>query len=162
MKIKFLFVTLFVLNFNLSSCQKSIKANNISTERVLYLEGFYSEYISSWENPDNDMLSTLKKYCSSNLFDNIINMWKTHQLDHDPFINTQDVSAIILDYLKVTPIEGERELFEVSFRYPVQKESERTRIKLKVVCTKDGYKIDGVGEIQGNPPLPHEPSLPHD
>ena len=70
MKIKFLFVTLFVLNFNLSSCQKSIKANNISTERVLYLEGFYSEYISSWENPDNDMLSTLKKYCSSNLFDN--------------------------------------------------------------------------------------------
>ena len=148
MKIKFLFLTLFVLTFNLSSCQKQTKPNCALNERIIHIDKFYKEHITGWDNYD-EYIGILKKYCSSNLFDKINKMLETHELDHDPFINAQDVSATILDHLRVTTIEGKKELFEVSFRYPVQKESERIRIKLKVVCTKDGIKIDGVGEIQG-------------
>lgn len=149
MKIKFLFVTLFMLTFNLSSCQKKIKPNCGLNERTIHVEKFYKEHIIGWDNYD-EYMEILKKYCSSNLFNKINEMLETYELDYDPFINAQDVSSVILDYLKITPVEGERDSFEVSFRYPVQKERERTRIKLKVVCTKDGLKIDGVGKIQGN------------
>ena len=149
MKIKLLFITLFVITFNLSSCQKKTKPNCALNERIIHVEKFYKEHITGWNNYD-EYMEISKKYCSSNLFNKINEMLETYELDYDPFINAQDVSDDILDYLKVISIDDERELFEVSFRYPVQKESERTRIKLKVVCTTDGYKIDGVGEIQGN------------
>ena len=54
-------------------------------------------------------LSILNKYCTSSLVERILES----EIDYDPFINAQDVSAVILDYLKVTPVEGERDSFEV-------------------------------------------------
>ena len=152
MKIKYLLITFCLFAFQLSGCQNKSSKYNLKT--INFFEEFYSEYVygTSLSEQGNGLkvyenyLSILNKYCTSSLVERILES----EIDYDPFINAQDVSAVILDYLKVTPVEGDRDSFEVSFRYPVQKESERTRIKLKVVCTKDGVKIDGVGKIQGN------------
>ena len=152
MKIKYLLITFFLIAFQLSCSQN--KSSQTNPKIINFFEKFYSEYVygTSLSEQGNGVkvyenyFSILNKYCTPSFVKRILKS----EIDYDPFINAQDVSVIILDYLKVISIDDEKELFEVSFRYPVQKESERTRIKLKVLCTSDGYKIDGVGEIQGN------------
>jgi len=151
MKIKYLFISLFLVAFQLISCQNKLSKSN--KETISFLKQFYSEYLYGTSLNENqngkivykNYIRIINKYCTPSLVEKLLKS----ELDYDPFINAQDVSVVILDHLKVLPIEGKKEHFELSFRYPIQKESERTRIKLKVVCTKDGIKIDGVGEIQG-------------
>jgi len=66
------------------------------------------------------------------------------KIDYDPFIFAQDISSIVLDYLKVEKYVKEKNVYEVSYHYLNEDDSKRTRIKLEVINTPEGFKISNI------------------
>lgn len=145
MKTIHLFFTLLLVAFHSINAQNKLVTIDHTQEHIQFLEDFYGEYLagSGLPGPETQMI-IFRKYCTSNLTNKIIKMWKNHELDYDPFVFAQDVPSIILDYLKVEKYGKEKNMYEVSYHYLNEDDSERTRIRLEVTNTPDGCKISNI------------------
>ena len=146
MNTKHLLITFLLFFFQSVNSQNKTETN----EHTSFLKEFYTEYISNWDNPKTDDMIILEKYCTTNLLGKIHEMHEKLQIGYDPFIFAQDISPIILNYLQVKKYGKQENLYEVSFRYPNDDDNERTRIKLRVINTDKGCKINAVGVLKGD------------
>lgn len=136
--IQFFFTILFFATQTVNAQDKT-EPIDPTQEHIQFLEDFYTEYISTWDNPyfHYDRKDIFKKYCTLSLLGKIY----VAKIDYDPFIFAQDISSIVLDYLKVEKYDKEKNVYEVSYHYLNEDDSERTRIKLEVINTPEGFKI---------------------
>lgn len=146
MKTVRLFFTLLFIAFQTTNAQDKTESIDHSEEQIEFLEGFYVEYVSRPDVPDHEKrMSILRKYCTSELVDKILEMWRNRELDYDPFVFAQDNLPISsLNFLKIEKHRKEKNVYEVSYHYLNEDDSERTRIRLEVINTPKGCKISNI------------------
>lgn len=139
--ITFLLVT---LQATYSQCNTETTKQN-EQKHIQFLKEFYDEYISNWNDVSNDMI-ILNKYCSSNLIDNI------HEsgLEYNPFFEAQDIPVILLNHYRIEKYSEKEGLYMFSYPHDFHIEVELIEIKLGVVSTDEGLKINRVGRIRGH------------
>ena len=142
MNTKHLFITLLFTTVQMINAQEKTSTMNSTQGHIHFLEDFYTEYISSWDTPYfyETKKDILKKYCTLSLLGKIY----VAKIDGDPFIFAQDIPSIVLDYLRVEKYGEQKNVYEVSYHYLNEGDSDRTRIRLEVINTSEGYKISNI------------------
>lgn len=118
------------------------KSQDYSQEHIKFIVNFYNEYVGNWDNFDINDEVILKKYCTKSLIENIAKKTLS-ELSYDPFIYAQDIWTGVLEFLEVEKVKEGINKYIVSYRY--NEKDERTRIRLEIINTEDGFKINGVG-----------------
>ena len=136
MNTKHFFIALLFVTFQLVNGQNKTKSTDETEMHIQLLEDFYTEYISGNHNARD--VCFLKLYCTEKL----INKLNEFSFEYDPFLFAQDVWKGVLNYLKVEKYGVQENVYEVSFHYLNQNDSDRTRIRLEVANTTEGFIND--------------------
>ena len=145
MNTKHLFITLLLVAFQATNGQDKVECIDKSQEHLEFLEEFYIEYINTGDRERfHERPKILEKYCTKGLLRKISEMHQSFQLDYSPFIFAQDISPIVLDYLRVEKYGAQKNIYEVSFHYLNEGENDRTRIRLEVINTTEGCKVSDI------------------
>ena len=138
MNTKKLFITILFISIQIANGQNHPDTIDHTQEHIQFLEDFYTKYISIGYNLSSK--DFLEEYCTKKLLCEI----SESKIDYDPFIFAQDISPIVLDYLRVEKYGAQKNIYEVSFHYLNEGENDRTRIRLEVINTTEGCKVSDI------------------
>ena len=145
MKTIHLFLTVLFIAVQTANAQDKTESIDDTQEHIQFLEDFYVEYLSGPDVPKHEKeMSILRKYCTAELVDKIIEMWRNRKLDYDPFVFAQDVPSIILNHIKIEKPREEKNVYMMSYPHDFHVEVELKKITLKVINTPEGCKISNI------------------
>ena len=125
----------------LASCNSVNKNSSESSDKVKFIENFYTEYLLALNQvPMNfDSIQNIKlKYCSKDLLEK----FETNEMYHDPFINAQDFEDDIRDKLNIEIDSTDEKTIIV--RYTDNYSNTDLIIELKLIEFGNTFKINGV------------------
>lgn len=142
MSSKHFLITLLFVAFQVANGQDRGECIDDTQEHIQFLKNFYTEYLSVPDDVSSYLMQKdiLKKFCEQSLLDNISKI----KLDYDPFIFAQDFWSGVLRYLKVKKYGTKKNVYKVSFHYLNKDDSDRIRIRLKVINTTEVCKISDI------------------
>lgn len=76
------------------------------------LQSFYEGYITACSNMDEDALSILE---TTYVSDALLLKLDSLELDYNPFLKAQDCDVSTLESLKISTVDDEKKLYEVSY-----------------------------------------------
>jgi hypothetical protein len=124
---------------------KSKEQNSNEEQIIKTLHEFYKNYISaSCEIPEDfaKVDSILHKYTTNQL----LNQIQDPDIDYDLLINGNNIEEDWLNAMSISVDLEDSSIYNVSFEYQYLDETMQKIIRLQMMQTSDGYKIDRVIE----------------
>ncbi|HNY63182.1 MAG TPA: hypothetical protein PLH70_05915 [Bacteroidales bacterium] len=143
---KILFVVLLFLCNSLFSQNNS---DSLNIKKIEFLHSFYSEYFiaASQDLPDFSKIDSLQShYCTTELYNELLYLYNTEEIEADPFLESQDPQKESLKSLRINVDDQDNSLFIITYKV---NEQETNLIKLRVIeVAKNNFKISSIISIE--------------
>jgi hypothetical protein len=139
-----------IIYFGTLNCKNALGQNDYSEVQIKeMLKSFYKSYLTVCSKEllpiiENEKLDSIKgKYCTTKLLIYIHKLYLNHEIDYNPFFNSQMIDIKIFESLIVRKDSIRNDIYYVSYTYDTITKKP-TNIKLAIIKQKGSYKIDHI------------------